>query len=431
MPEPELRRRLDAREVDQVRQGTSDWHSAAQIRQRFEALDQTGVYIRDRRGTRGPFTAERAVEIVRDDPEVTVRIGKTGQWVAGERFVQAADRLKRRGERGATGDDQPASPSNDSDRASPHNASRSGSSQSGSSQGGSSQGGSSPVAGDGEAGKAIRVTCPGCQKLLQLRSAASAATLRCPQCQTQFRINVGPPATQPTSAHPQSARPQSTRPQPANRGPANLGPANAASAAAFDAGGLNFDLPPAPALPKAALPTPMMPTPMMPTPGASFAAPPAMSSNPYAAPASIGSASPMMGYSPGGPASGSVREVRYIVPGIIFALMAAFCVLGVLIYGLQLLALAAGAVPPPAPGEPPIAVLAGSAVGQMVLTIAFGCVYAAGAMGMFRRRANDLTATRIASVCTAIPCFGCVFFPIGIWACVSVFGQYARVDFRR
>lgn len=106
--EVELRKRLASAapadlEVMRVRQGNSSWHPATQILARFRELARNGVYLKVNEATQGPFTPERAVQLLRQGTEsegqsgeIFAKIGLKGQWMLSSAFLKAMDRLQAR-----------------------------------------------------------------------------------------------------------------------------------------------------------------------------------------------------------------------------------------------------------------------------------------------------------------------------------------------
>lgn len=84
----------------QVRQGNSDWHPATRVLARFKELVQNGVYLKLDDVTQGPFTPERAAELLRTDlqfserqKDALVRVGRYENWQLAGNFLRSLDQL--------------------------------------------------------------------------------------------------------------------------------------------------------------------------------------------------------------------------------------------------------------------------------------------------------------------------------------------------
>ena len=149
--------------------------------------------------------------------------------------------------------------------------------------------------------------------------------------------------------------------------------------------------------------------------------PPSTAANPYATPASTSQQTYHAG-------SGSLPSGRspalYLIPGIIIVLWASLIILvGLVGAGFTIFMLANGQLEI---GPNQQARFAGEVTGR-VLAILAQVVALTGGIAMIRRR--NLGTAKGAAVISAIPCFGCLIFPIGIWACVLVFSHQAQQDF--
>jgi hypothetical protein len=93
--EVELRRRLAQASEDElqsmeVRQGSSPWFPARSVLQRFKDLADNGIYLLQDGSSSGPFTAQRAYELL-SSPQSTAtqfRLGRQGDWLPAEEFLQ-------------------------------------------------------------------------------------------------------------------------------------------------------------------------------------------------------------------------------------------------------------------------------------------------------------------------------------------------------
>ena len=103
--EVEVRKRLASAtkgelERMRVRQGSSDWHPAALVLARFKELAQNGVYLKLDEITHGPFTPERAAQVLRTDMPCVGRlgdplatVGRQGDWTLAGSFLSSLDQL--------------------------------------------------------------------------------------------------------------------------------------------------------------------------------------------------------------------------------------------------------------------------------------------------------------------------------------------------
>jgi hypothetical protein len=100
LSEVELRTRLvksDATQLSQmrVRQGQSGWHAATDVLAKFRRLAENGVYFKRGGELTGPFTTQRAVELLRGEAEspesfaqLKVRIGRDQGWQPAADFLR-------------------------------------------------------------------------------------------------------------------------------------------------------------------------------------------------------------------------------------------------------------------------------------------------------------------------------------------------------
>lgn len=76
----------------------------------------------------------------------------------------------------------------------------------------------------------------------------------------------------------------------------------------------------------------------------------------------------------------------------------------------------------------------GTLVFVVVQTVGYGVVVLLGLTmfsgGITMAMRKKLNASRAAAIVAAIPCFGCIAFPFGIWATVLLFSANAKKDFR-
>ncbi len=62
-----------------------------------------------------------------------------------------------------------------------------------------------------------------------------------------------------------------------------------------------------------------------------------------------------------------------------------------------------------------------------ILGLLLGIVMIAGGLGMAMR--NNLGGAKAATIIAAIPCFGCLVCPFGIWSCCFIFDEQSKRDF--
>ena len=219
--------------------------------------------------------------------------------------------------------------------------------------------------------------------------------VRCTKCQTQLKVPGGSSAS-PTRSTPQAA----ARPTPPQRQPEPESP--------FGSGDPFADLPSS-------------------TSGGAFdnlATPPAPSAatNPYAVPQQR--SAPKKARKAGGLPSGRSAAL-YTVPAVLMMVWAVLVILGgILQLGMLGYLIASGKVNMQ---QVDTAHLAGRVAGQLV-AIVLQVVVFSGCLKMMQR--TGLSSARAAAGISAVPCFGCLAFPIGIWACVLLFSQKAERDFQ-
>ena len=98
--EPEMRRFVrNSEDQDlQIRQGSSDWHSADAVRAKIRELARDGIYIRFKGTTEGPFTVRRAYEVLvpLGSDGIIVRTGAKGNWVSAAAWLNKVDEMRER-----------------------------------------------------------------------------------------------------------------------------------------------------------------------------------------------------------------------------------------------------------------------------------------------------------------------------------------------
>ncbi|EMI54887.1 30S ribosomal protein S27ae [Rhodopirellula sallentina] len=249
----------------------------------------------------------------------------------------------------------------------------------------------------GSAASSLQLRCPSCQTPLKVPSSFAGKVVRCSKCQTQLKVpGGGVPAASSPPAAPAGYTPPS---QPSDDPFANLPTPGAPSGGGFG-GGLG------PSVPQRTL---RSPNPV----------------NPYSTP----SPSAPRTYQGGNPSrAGRLRSGRsavlYNIPAIIMMCWAALVIgVGIFQIGLVIFLLASGQVNFQ---QVDTAQLFGRLAGQFLAVALQGAVLAGG-IAMVRR--SNLGSAKTAAVITTIPCFGCLVFPIGIWACVLLFSNEAEQDF--
>lgn len=299
----------------------------------------------------------------------------------------------------------------------------------------------------------IRLRCPECQTLLQVADDAVGKRTRCPQCKqlvavpasaapgevivAQRRDDRLPPSThrvpQPAAPHGDVRQVRCPRCRQAMRAmagsvvscPGCRATVKVPPAATHHVADLSpFDDLPPPSLGSTGSPPQYLGTP-----------------SPYRAPASPPPGSGGSRYQPEWGSGGygmagaerlpSGREAwYYAVPGVIFLLFSILLILAVLLnlISLTLVLARAGNIPPPGPERDRLVVLAIQAGLGLLISFPIGLIYLFGGLAMIRRR--GLTMARTTAVVACIPCFNAIILtPIGIWACILVFGRSAERDF--
>ncbi|MFG0288808.1 MAG: hypothetical protein ACF8CQ_11555, partial [Rhodopirellula sp. JB044] len=244
----------------------------------------------------------------------------------------------------------------------------------------------------------LQLRCPSCQTPLKVPSSFAGKVVRCSKCQTQLKVPGGrTPAASSPPATPAGYTPPS---QPSDDPFANLPTPGAPAGGGFGGGGLG------PSVPQRPL---RSPNPVNP-----YSAPSPATPRPY----------------PGGNSSGSgrLRSGRsvylYNVPAILMICWAVLVICaGLFQIGSVINLFVSGEVNIQ---QVDMARLVGRLAGQF-LAVALQVAVVAGGIAMIRR--TGLGSAKTAAVITTIPCFGCLIFPIGIWACVLLFSNEAEKDF--
>ncbi|QDS92576.1 Mu-like prophage protein Com [Roseimaritima multifibrata] len=251
------------------------------------------------------------------------------------------------------------------------------------------------------------IRCPGCQKSLSVPASAAGKTVQCPQCSTKLKIPGSPPSAGPAKkAAPRPApRPKQAAPSDDLFG----GSGSGGSSDPFGDLG-NFASPPAS--------------------GGGFgggapasASPPSFgggAASAYAPPAGGGNS---FGASGGGGGGGNDRNAFYIINGAMIALWAFFYTgYGCLNLAMLIVLMVTGKY-----SDGTLPFIIGQTVGYGVIVM-LGLTMFSGGITMAMRK--KLNASRAAAIIAAIPCFGCIAFPFGIWATVLLFSANAKKDFR-
>ena len=95
----ELRKRLMGSVLNklEIRQGESDWFPATAVWSKFKELARAGIYLCCGGKEEGPYTAARALQLLRE-AEINVveaKVGLDGQWVSGHDLLDHLERLGR------------------------------------------------------------------------------------------------------------------------------------------------------------------------------------------------------------------------------------------------------------------------------------------------------------------------------------------------
>jgi len=189
--ESQLRRRLvsSTRANLEVRQGRSAWFPAEFVLAKFKELVRTGVYLRRKTNETGPFTTQRAIEILLRSErigEMQARIGLDGKWFSASALLVHLQSMIQSTNRDLEPNRPPAphhlphppplnhkfTPSQPPSR--PHNRS------------------SKTLRSAGPAGE-LQLNCPRCRAVLHVGSLPTDGVLDCPNCQQSMRVLVPKP----------------------------------------------------------------------------------------------------------------------------------------------------------------------------------------------------------------------------------------------
>jgi len=228
----------------------------------------------------------------------------------------------------------------------------------------------------------LDITCPACGKRLQVPSSAAGKQARCSGCKSLVAI----PSAAAVVSSPKKSPP---------------------SGGFAGGGGLEqgmWDLPATQAF-GSANPS-----------GAQWSQP---MGSPYASPGP----GAYGGYAAAPRAAGQRSPALYIIPAV-FMLLWGFLLLGVSSLRVVLSILAVVNLPPNAVIDYPKFI--GFIVGLMIAFLV-SIVIIAGSLTMMLRK--NLSLSRSAAITAAIPCFGGLAFPFGIWAWVLLYSGPAKKDF--
>ena len=242
------------------------------------------------------------------------------------------------------------------------------------------------------AANSMQAKCPHCSVAIKVPAGAQGKTLRCGKCEQMFKI----PSTLAGTSSGSTVNVNRQKPQ-----------------------GPSASLSPAAPKPVAAANPPDDIWGSMPSATASATTPrPMPAANPYATPTSVGqNARPQAGgYLPSGRS-----PVLYIIPAVVMmGWSTLLIVLNIVQCGLAVLVIANM-------GMPDIdAQMVGNIAGRFFAFVAQVAIFTGG-LGMLRLK--NLSSAKWAAGLTAFPCFGCIVFPFGIWACVLLFSYQADQDF--
>ncbi|MEM9585701.1 MAG: hypothetical protein AAGA03_00345 [Planctomycetota bacterium] len=385
-PEVEFRKKLSELPEDgtEVRQGQSTWYPASQILDKFRQLQREGIYLHSKNRTQGPFTAARALEMLRqlDLRHVEGKIGKDAPWYPAKKLLEHLETLEAPESTKQTAKVPPPGrqAASETRTRSPKTA-------------------TNP---DPNADAQFRLTCPSCRAGVDVYGRDNGTTVPCPKCNQLIKVVIATgPTTDVAPVHdldeptiePEIVEPDIIVPDVVQ---AEVNPVVQSASPVFGDVG------------------PKTGHQLRPQPGAYAASPPG-SANPYAATAMAPVAS-----------SGEDRTVHYVVPGVFIAIWSGLVllgqVLGLVINGLTLVALLSNA---PADFR-----AVGALVGLLVINVIFlalGGYMLMGAIAMIRR--SGLQQARTATILATIPCIGCFVMPFGIWACCFIFSDKAKRDF--
>lgn len=121
---------------------------------------------------------------------------------------------------------------------------------------------------------------------------------------------------------------------------------------------------------------------------------------------------------------GKRSSALYIIPGAII-LVWSILLIGSSIYRLVDMTIVLATMERAIPAEawPRIVMFIVGAIFGLIL----GIIMALGSFNMIRQ--TGLGSARTAAILASIPCFGCLVFPIGIWAAVLLFTGPVKKDF--
>lgn len=243
----------------------------------------------------------------------------------------------------------------------------------------------------GTSSSPVKVTCQSCGKVLQAPGHARGKAVRCPGCQSVVKV----PATTPTKSPSAAGRATQSKPL----APASVAPQASIAPTSSPTGGGLFDA-------FGNIPS------SMPTSGG-WDLPPA---SPYA----VSNYSSSALATPRKPMD---RTPFYIINGIFIALWG-LLVVGFGVYTFVMLVIGLANIPAGMQINYPR--LIGNIVGRLIAVI-LALVQLVGGIQMATR--GNLSIARTAAIVAAIPCFGFLVFPFGIWATVLLFSKSAKRDF--
>jgi|694.fasta_scaffold45862_2 phage FluMu protein Com len=268
----------------------------------------------------------------------------------------------------------------------------------------------------------IKVICQSCDKVLQVPVSAAGKAVRCPGCQNAVSVpavlsSKSSSGATGSAAAGNIAKPSATKPSETPRAPSRPVQTPVVQTPAVQS---DFFSAPA-AYPVAPAATPIQGTGNAlwdeigdvqngQAAGGGWAAPAA---NPYASYSSS--------YS--GSSSKMNRTPFYIITGVFISLW------GLLIVAASVIRIAAtiytfANLPPNVTID--YARFSGFVIG-MILGFILGMIQLVGGISIATR--NSLSTAKTVSIIAAIPCFGGLAFPFGIWAAVLVFSQKAKREF--
>lgn len=416
-----------------VRQGNSDWVEARVVLEKFKELARSGFYLRRGGVETGPFTPSKALEMIRANPKGEVRQGRKGLWISARAFLASQNpttptkrddsssvQQRNSNQQRDSADDLLPVESSEPESGPPGTRATSspGSAQTGHGGAAAASGSAASATSDS---REIAVACPHCRKSLLLPIHAAGKRGRCPTCRETFAVPpVGTPSvkivhaaagiqrpTQPSSKPPagpgmQPLTPVRTAPVPTTPVPSNVPAATTASSDGF------FDQVAAHGVRPPSRPMP--------------------STNPYASPAQVGPGPPVRA------AGGSERQVRYIIPGIFMILLGVGWLLRFIAGVVQIVAAGVGFFAAP-PGEREIdssilLTVFGIAIANLLIFAPVAWIFLQGGFALVFRKRQQMTMARLASILMIVPFCGLCFFPLGIWATVSMYSDYVDQDFR-